>query len=316
MTNVKRSFWTIAIVLTCTFESCPPALWAGDDVPAARLNRPIRVLTINILNYCETSAPYAARMGVLRQQLATLNPDLIAFQEAGYRPGEDHQVKQILAGTGYHVDHECDGTKVNGTMELGIAVASRWPIVRKGCWMLSGSGKALAVEVQVPSPVGKLLFLSTFGTARWQFDRELSRERGAVALDKMIRQTADPNGFPPIIGGDFDATPDAACMRFMTGLQSLEGISTHYYDAWTAAGNQDPGGYTWTTANPYAKKTTETVWHLSEHHRRIDYILIGSPHHYARDARIVSCRVVLNKPISDIWPSDHFGVFAEISGGP
>lgn len=297
----------LTLVLVATTASS-----RGEDKAGSELNRPLRVLTANIWNYAE---PYDIRMQLLRKQIEEMNPDVIGFQEAGWKPGEDHQVKQLLQGLDYHLDHEADGSNGRERRVLDVAVASRWPLKRKALRQSSGSGKALAVEISVPSPVGRLLFVSTFGTARWQFDRELNRERDAVALDTFVRDIADPKGFPPIIAGDFDGTPDSAAVRFLTGRQSLEGRSTHYYDAWEAAGHRD-GGYTWTTKNDYTRKTTERVWKLSNHHRRIDYIFVGSPHHYRGYARVVSAKVVLDKPAGQNWPSDHFGVLAEIAVRP
>ena len=92
---------------------------------APPLDRPIRVLTANIYNY---AAPYAVRMRLLRAEIEKLDPDLIAFQEAGWMPGKEHQVKQLLAGLGFHIDHECDGKDIRKVIPLGVAVASRWPI--------------------------------------------------------------------------------------------------------------------------------------------------------------------------------------------
>ena len=278
----------------------------------AGLDRPIRVLTANIWNY---AGPYERRMKLLRTQIAELAPDLIAFQEAGWRSEKDHQVQELLAGTEYALDHEAGGCGGKRERLYDVAVASRWPMKRHAFWILSGSGRALAEEVTAPAPVGRFLFISTFGTNRWQFDAEARREQGALALDAQVRAAADRQGFPPIVAGDFDAAPEAACIRFLTGRQSLGGRSTHYVDAWEAAGNPSPG-YTWTTANAFTRETTREIWRLAEHHRRIDYVFLGSPHHYAGYARVVSCRVALDRPEGTIWPSDHLGVMAEIASHP
>ena len=310
---------SLASVLACGYWQVARAADAtGPDLPEKAaapaqgqhcLNRPLRVLTANIWN---TSGPYAKRENLLRQQIARLDPDLIGFQEAEWTPGQDHQVKQLLAGMDYHIDHQCEGVKVTERRSYDVAIASRWPAARKGLWQFAGGGVALAVEVDAPRPMGRFLFVSTFGTARWQLDCELQRERGAVALDKHIRQTANPQGFPTIIAGDFDATPDSAGMRFLTGLQSLEGHSTHYLDAWKAAGNTGPG-YTWTTVNAHARQIAPKAYGVSNLHRRIDYILVGLPPQYKSRIHVDSCRVVLNQCVNDVWPSDHFAVFAEIS---
>lgn len=312
----RKSSPESTLLITCVFLATAlltsSGACRGEEEAAPELNRPLRILTANIWNYAE---PYEIRMKLLRRQIEELNPDIIGFQEAGWKPDQEHQVKQLLRGMKYHLDHEADGTDASKPRLLDVAVASRWPLKRKALKHFPGSGKALAVEIAAPSPAGPLLFVSTFGTARWQFDRERNRELDAVALDRFIREVSDPAAFPPIIAGDFDATPDSAGIRFLTGRQSLDGHSTHYYDAWEAAGHRD-GGETWSTRNDYARKTTELVWKLSTHHRRIDYIFVGSPHHYRGYARVVSAKVVLDEPAGTNWPSDHFGVLAEIAVRP
>jgi len=40
---------------------------------------------------------------------------------------------------------------------------------------------------------------------------------------------------PTIIAGDFSAAPDAASVRFLSGLQSLAGHSVYYHDAWSVS---------------------------------------------------------------------------------
>ena len=55
--------------------------------------------------------------------------------------------------------------------------------------------------------------------------------------------------------------------RFLTGLQSLEGRSTYFQDAWALAGDGSLG-YTWDPANPFAAP-------LHLHPKRVDYVLVG-----------------------------------------
>ncbi|MDA1139177.1 MAG: endonuclease/exonuclease/phosphatase family protein [Planctomycetota bacterium] len=203
------------IVVIGILQAAVVAAYGEDTGASTKLDRPLRVLTANIWNYAE---PYEIRMKLLRDQIEELKPDVIGFQEAGWNPGDEHQVAQLLKGMNYHLDHEADGSNANKRRVLDVAVASRWPMKRKGLRQLPGSGKALAVEITAPSPVDRFCFVSTFSTARWQFDRELNRERDAVALDKFIREISDTAGFPPIIAGDFDATPGNAAQRL--GLPS------------------------------------------------------------------------------------------------
>jgi endonuclease/exonuclease/phosphatase family metal-dependent hydrolase len=46
--------------------------------------------------------------------------------------------------------------------------------------------------------------------------------------------------------------------------------------------------------------------------RRIDYIFVAAPGARGPGA-VRSCRVVCNEAVGGVWPSDHFGVFAQLS---
>ena len=44
---------------------------------------------------------------------------------------------------------------------------------------------------------------------------------------------------------------------------------------------------------------------------RIDHILVGEPG--PRGAgHVASCRVIGDEPVDGVWPSDHFGLLAEV----
>ena len=83
-------------------------------------------------------------------------------------------------------------------------------------------------------------------------------------------------------------------MRFLTGMQSLQGRSALWWDAWTAAGNQAPGA-TWSSDNPYVALFAAAIFGQPIHHRRIDYILIGSPFRWQPRVVVRSCQVVLTE---------------------
>ncbi len=110
-----------------------------------------------------------------------------------------------------------------------------------------------------------------------------------------------------------DATPDAASIRFLTGLQSLHGRSTYWADAFALAGDGSPG-YTWTTESPYVRPFAEAVFGEPEHHRRIDYVFVGSPFKWPGRVIVRSAAVVL-KERGGLAPSDHYGVLADLDLG-
>lgn len=105
-------------------------------------------------------------------------------------------------------------------------------------------------------------------------DQQNVRGGAALALALSDLDSRHRTALPTIVAEDLNATPDAASIRYLTGLQSIAGRSVHYHDAWAATG--DGAGYTWTAANPNARSVIDEVTRQRDHHRRIDYVLVGS----------------------------------------
>jgi len=277
--------------------------------------RPLQVFTMNIWNFSE---PYEQRQQLLRAGIRALDPDLLAFQEAGF-DGRRDQVRDLLRDMGYHVVHQFDGL-ASLPANNGCCVAGRWPVDLVEVLSLQVTPEcsrypyaAMALRIAAPEPAGPLLFVCA--KPSWELNRERERELQAVALAGMIRRHARRTEFPTVIAGDFDATPDSASIRYLTGRQSLEGTSTHHLDAWQQAGDGS-AGYTWTYRNGFAAAVIDQCIRQPRHERRIDYILLGSPHDYDRFARVRAARVVLDTPDAGAWPSDHYGVYAEVDVVP
>jgi endonuclease/exonuclease/phosphatase family metal-dependent hydrolase len=131
----------------------------------------------------------------------------------------------------------------------------------------------LAATVAVPE-AGELLFVAT--TSSWRLDAEAARERQVLAVADLDARHRTP--LPSIIAGDFNAGPDAASIRFLSGLQSLSGRSVHYHDAWTVAGAPNDPGYTWTIDNATAVDEIRAIVRQPTHSRRLDYVFVGSWH--------------------------------------
>jgi endonuclease/exonuclease/phosphatase family metal-dependent hydrolase len=225
----------------------------------------------------------------------------------------------MLDGLGYRVAHQFDGLTTLPRHD-GCAIASRWPFELLEVVSLQVTANAvgypyaaLAARIEAPQPVGTLLLVCA--KPSWELNREYERELQAVELANRISRLARREDFPTVLAGDFDATPDSSSIRFLTGKQSLAGISLHYRDAWAEAGD-GTAGHTWTYRNGSARAVIDQCFHELRHERRIDYIFLGSPHDYRRRARIVTSRVVLDEPSAGVWPSDHYALFAEIDPCP
>jgi endonuclease/exonuclease/phosphatase family metal-dependent hydrolase len=182
----------------------------------------------------------------------------------------------------------------SGRSDFGNAALSRWPIVDSRSLQLTLAGAsnieprgALTVDVRVRNRLVSV----TSTHLSYRFDEGWVREA-------QVRQLADFIGtgsgdFPPILCGDFNAGPES------TEVQSF-----HLFDAFEVA---HPGelGFTWNNTNPYTARDPTPD-------QRIDYIFVG-----VRTAdgagKVLDAAVVCDAPRRGVWPSDHFGVVAQLA---
>ena len=275
---------------------------------------PLKVLTLNL----NIDRPHADGDLLVRTEVERCKPDLISFQEALWHDEGVDQARQILDGLSYETVHQFELQTPD--RPHGTAIASRFPIIRSDLVKLPSTARGRefpralqSAEVEVPPPVGPLLLVNP--KPHFEPYMELEREMQAVAVADYIERNADPHGFPPLIAGDLDATPDASSLRFLTGLQSLHGRSTCFIDAWVASSNTEPG-HTWSCESDFTCELADQLFGYKNVHRRIDYILLGSPLLYKGFARIQKCEVILNQPRDGTWASGHFGLYAEIQVTP
>jgi endonuclease/exonuclease/phosphatase family metal-dependent hydrolase len=265
-------------------------------------------LSILTLNLWHDAGPYAERVGRIREWIDRLDPDLIAFQEALRARGRD-QVAELLAHRPYHLAYvsaarmKRSGTELDDA-DFGNAVASRWPITDRFELRLPDGGDGetrAALSVTVDAPFGLVGVTCTH--LNWKFRHGVVREKQVVAVCELALRRRPRSGFPPLLVGDFNAEPDSAEIRYVTGLQSLGGRSVSFLDAWRMGGDGGPG-FTWSNGNDYARPALEPD-------RRIDYVFAGFPR---RDGvgRVECCRVVCDDARDGVWPTDHFGVYAEL----
>lgn len=252
----------------------------------------LRVLTLNTWN---REGPYSERLPLLRAWIRRLEPDLIGFQEV-----ERDQVAELLEGFEYRSEWAGHGAS-------GVAVASRWPIVECASSDLPGTDASsvggIVLGCRVEAPFGTVPFANA--TTYFPMLHEgWKRERQMPSLAQAARRLRTREGFPVVLVGDFNAEPETTEIRYLKGLQALDGGSAYFCDAWERAGDGSDGA-TWTQRNPYSAK-----WGL--HDRRIDYVFVGVPGVCGPGA-VRSCRVVCDRPVGGVWPSDHLGVLAELS---
>jgi endonuclease/exonuclease/phosphatase family metal-dependent hydrolase len=261
----------------------------------------MRVVTMNVLGPANPN--WDRRRRLIAETLRRLSPDIIALQEVPI--GSAPKVVDELLGPGYHVQ----GFSRTAEDGVGGALATRWPHrivgeIDQRCTARAESFPWCATLIaEVDTPIGKVL--TAHHKPSWPFGYELERQQQAVAAAQALEEHAARVDHV-IVLGDFDATPDAASMRFWRGCQPFDGISVCYQDAWETVHTTEPG-LTFTAVNPLVC-AGEVATAVS---RRIDYILVRSGDH-GPTLQVRSCDLILDRPVDGVWASDHFGVVADL----
>lgn len=250
----------------------------------------LRILTLNVWN---REGPWQERLKLIKSSVAELNPDVIGVQEAA----DPAHLEEMFGELGYR--GEWFGTT------SGVAIVSRWPLSdRRELWLPPCGDEfgGFALSVCVSTPYGDLPFTSAT-TAYFMAHQSFKRELQMPALNEFARSTRR-DALPAILVGDFNSDPESSAIRFLKGLQSLDGRSTYWLDAWEQAGDGTPG-FTWSRSNGHA------AW-APWPNRRVDYIF-SMLRRSDGAGDLTSCAVTCNLPTNGVWPSDHYGVLATFS---
>jgi endonuclease/exonuclease/phosphatase family metal-dependent hydrolase len=259
----------------------------------------LRVLTWNLW---WRFGPWEDRLPAIVATVQELQPDIACLQEVWVAPDGTSSAHVIAGALGYHVEvaHrlELDG------VGFGNAVVSRWPIRRTATRALPTDGgseeQRLVLLAEVDGPDTPIQVFCTH--LNWRHDESATRQAQVREICAFVAAER-PRSFPPILCGDLNAEPHSDEVRMLTGHAAVPEAGLVFRDAWTAPGAEGPG-CTWSDANPFARAE-------HEQERRIDYVLTGWRRNDGRGAPR-SCRVVGDRPVAGTWPSDHFGVLAEV----
>jgi endonuclease/exonuclease/phosphatase family metal-dependent hydrolase len=282
----------------------------------------MQVLRIATLNVWNRSGPWPERLRLIRRELAALSPDVIGLQEVmrlvdptTNEPlsAEVDQAAEIAGELGYRVTY-AQGADYGNGLVMGNAILSRFPLLETRSARLPDAGtseRRVIGHALIDTPWGRLpMFVTHFN---WRPDHGFARLKQAIFSAAWIDEVAPPGAgtLPPVLVGDLNAEPDADEIRFLRGYGVQEGKSVYFADAWVYGGDGSQGA-TFDRKNDYARRTCEPP-------RRIDYILVRGPDPERRGEPLVA-KVVFNTPesVADglVWPSDHFGLYAEIAVEP
>ncbi len=265
----------------------------------------LRCLTLNLWG---AEAPLEERMALVESGVSELAPDVVALQEVREVPGSlANQAKTLARATGMHVAF-APTVPFDGGHE-GLAFLSRVPIIEHHATELphaTPDERRILLSARLATDASDVWVHTTHLNYRLHHGRE--REDQVLAIDGALM--ARQGERPQILMGDFNARPESDEIRFLSGLTTLGGRRTFYQDAWSLC-HPHLAGWTWASANPYTERLA-----FLQPDRRIDYIFV-TPRRRDGRGTILGCRMVMHTPSSNgIFPSDHFGLLAEIQIEP
>ena len=259
----------------------------------------LRIVTLNLWN---GQSGVDQRMEVLMPQLLALQPHVVTLQEVLQNPRGMQQATLIAAAMRAEMRFGCVDAESPGG-PIGNAIVSKLPVRGQSQLELPGpdGDKRGALRCELETPRGRVSVVTTHLT--WELDGPQHRERQVLALDEFAR--ANPGEIPTLMTGDFNCTPDSLVHQFLTGRASLQERGTYWRDCFQRR-HPHSDGFTWSARNPYVARSVER-------NRRVDYVFVG-PMKDDGPGAVLHARVVLDLPGHEqVYPSDHFGVFAEIA---
>ena len=285
----------------------------------------LRILTLNIGSLFE--ADWDRRRHEVVAWIDELGPDVVCLQEVWEDASDPNTAGWVAdhVGADYHWTfggHPIAArASTNPAFRFGSAVLSRWLIDERNVVALP-----IAANPEDPVPASmpwELVHVRTAGLDIFTTHLAPAPSHGrhrrvqVLAIDEHVRAIrGDRDSFadfpnprpemPAIVCGDFNAEPGSDEIRFLKGHTVIADRTTYFQDAWAVAGDGSAGHTQDWSTHPLAAS-------LNVHRKRIDYLFVGDPFLRAGDAgRVVSCRVVADKPLTGIQASDHCGLVADI----
>lgn len=269
----------------------------------------LRLLTLNIWSH---HPPWPLRKRLIQKGLAAESPDLVGLQEVLQPHGTGTaQADELAEGLGYRVvfSRSCRLTSP-ATADYGNALLSRFPIrehrteplpIRPGMEPRSLLYALCSVRVGVlPVMVTHLSWEPELAAVRQDQLQHIIKYMRAELLALPHRLPAHVVILPPVLLGDLNAGPDSP--------EVLDFLSTSGFTDCFAAVGQGPGLTMDARRNPAASKD------LVAQSRRIDYVMLGL--RPSARVQVAAARVCLDEDEAGIFPSDHFGMLADLEIDP
>jgi len=279
----------------------------------AETRPPLRVVTFNLFHGGASSGltgdavQLDVRLDMVARELAALHPDVVGLQEASAGRGRGNVAERLAERLGFHWVHAPATSRVFSVPLInrlivwamnfseGPAILSRFPIVAHEVHDLPRCERRfdprVLLHAELDTPWGRIVAYSTHA----------SRD------DCQVRRIAELVGarrgaLPSLVMGDFNAGEQLAAIQALTN-------GGGFIDVFRAANPTSPGFTVWQRIGV----PDPTVF------RRVDYIFLLPGEE--TPGRVAASRLVLDRPehFADgtaLWPSDHYGVLAEVEIAP
>ena len=277
---------------------------AGEESAA-----PLRVVTFNLLHggpssgWRGTGVHLEERLALVTGELRALAPDIVGLQEASIARGRGNVAARLGTALGLHWAHASATRRVSGlpwidrlivwgiNFEEGPAILSRFPITATEIVDLPRCQRfyepRVMLHATVQTPRGPLDVFSTH-TAH-----------DACQVRRVAEVVSAHRGpLPALVVGDFNATDTADWMAEL-------GRAHGFVDAFRAAQPDARGATVWQQPDGPASTVR----------RRVDYIFVvpnGSPAPHVHESRVILDSPARRPDGTTLWPSDHYGVLAEL----
>ncbi|MGW2523313.1 endonuclease/exonuclease/phosphatase family protein [Streptomyces sp. NPDC001617] len=259
--------------------------------------------------------PWRERQKAILAVLRELRPDVVGLQEVWAADGEN--LAEWLAGElGLHWTWAASPASERWQrrigepgVEVGNAVLSRWPVVRREVLRLPTPADLddgrLALYARLDTPGHQVPFFTVHLTS--PLDASAVRRQQVTALAEFVAAHRSGTDFPPVVTGDFNAAPDSDEIRLLSGTRTAPVVPGQVlFDAWEYADPTTPSA-TWDPANPYVHPGLGP-------RTRVDYIFVGGPAGPDGIGTVRAVRRAGDGPVEGVWPTDHAAVVADLAG--
>ena len=301
---VPDNFLYFTLVLGVVLSTGPASAGSEDGV------RPLRVVTYNLLHdgpgsgFFTGSTYLEDRLEMAIRELKTLDPDILAVQEASDSRRHGNVPERLARALGLHVvfapatEHLFGLTPLDSVIvsllgfKEGSAIFSRFPIAASQVYELPRCqhwyDPRILLRAELSTAYGPLQIFS----AHIGHGDECRMERiGEIVQDQL-------GDGPSLLMGDFNTTETS---KVLTTLRNEAG----FVDAFRIANPEAQGPTVWQRIE--VPQSTVS--------RRVDFIMFLNGR--KSTASVLSSHIVLDRPGqlpdgSTLWPSDHYGVLAEL----